>query len=89
MSMAYIRERYNVPAKRGRVMTLHGLDGDTLCELRITSAAHNIRARVVRSQSPAYGVGSIVHVHPTWQTVYYGDDGGVIMDCRCGGGECE
>lgn len=58
MSMAYIREHYGVPAKRGMRVVVDGKSGT------ITSASgHRLRVRFDST-------GQVVPVHPTWNVHY-------------------
>jgi hypothetical protein len=75
MSMSYIRDRYNVPAKRGRMVEIYyrHASGWRLAKRgRIASASNYIHV-------------DGLPFHPTQNVVYYGDDGvTVLKDTRDG-----
>jgi hypothetical protein len=80
MSLQYIRDCYNVPAKRGGRISFRGNDGDNdPCEPMegVIVGARNAYLRVRFDGSPR-----IVSLHPTWMVEYLASprppsDGGV------------
>ena len=75
MSMEYVRTRYNVPAKRGRRVQVYLGDGRLAFDGRIASASHYIH---VRTDSDSRSIA----FHPTWNVVYFDDDGSILADTR-------
>lgn len=67
--MEYLRKTYGVPAKRGMFVQIHTGRG-MVHEGRITSCSGNY-----------FCMGGSLW-HPTWNVVYYDDDGNVLLDTR-------
>lgn len=82
MSMKYVRDRYAVPAKRGRRVQYYDKDG--VCEgswrLRYTGRIMSARQGYLWIRVPT--IGRIGPFHPTCGLVYLDDDGRVLLDTR-------
>ncbi len=64
----YVRENYNLPfLKRGIRVCNHGRYG------RVTSANSRVKVRFD-------GWDKSVNCHPTWEMIYYAEDGSVLAD---------
>jgi len=78
--MAYVRETYGVPAKRGRRVRVWYYDSSVgwrlAAEGTITSATHHIwiKSALSGTVSGPY--------HPTYQVEYLSDTGKTILDTR-------
>lgn len=72
MSMQYVRDRYQVPAKRGRRVDAYLSDGRLAFRGVIASASGHVHLR------PLSG-GHSIGFHPTHQLVYYADDGETVL----------
>lgn len=77
MSMKYVRDRYGVPAKRGRKVEIYYRRGgrwQIAARGVITSASDYIHVRC--------GSSGGIPFHPARGVVYLNDDGSVLLDTR-------
>jgi len=79
MSMAYVRDTYGVPAKRGMWVEVFYLAGRRRWRIalrgHITSASNYIYVKSERGGRP-------VPCHPMYGVVYYDNGGNVLLDTR-------
>lgn len=89
MSTQWVCDTYEVPAKRGRYVEMWTkYDGKWVVRIsgHITSACQYIRVRGHYHDKDCNKgpENSGIRLHPTWNVVYYDEEGGEILkDCRC------
>lgn len=71
MSMAYIRELYGVPAKRGGEIVFTEDNGDRYRGTIVGSRGGRIRVRILTRSGPS----GIATLHPTWNVEYLNGEG--------------